>query len=151
MSDHLNFIHLFQYFSTRVLLFNCLIFINYVTYFRYGDCFRTNIFGNTQVFFSSKEAAKIILSNEGENFTKKYMKSIAELVGNHSVLCAPPEHHKMIRTRLANLFSTSSLSNFIKQFDELILQSLPTWEKKGTVVVLREALAVNLLLIDIIN
>ncbi|KAJ4714205.1 putative Cytochrome P450 [Melia azedarach] len=110
---------------------------------KYGDCFRTNIFGNTQVFFSSKEAAKIILSNEGENFTKKYMKSIAELVGNHSVLCAPPEHHKMIRTRLANLFSTSSLSNFIKQFDELILQSLPTWEKKGTVVVLREALAIT--------
>lgn len=112
---------------------------------RYGDCFRTNIFGTTNVFFSSTGAAKIILNNEGENFTKRYIKSVGEIVGDNSVLCASTQRHKLIRSRLANLFSLSSLSIFTKQFDQLVLENLSDWEHKAaTVVVLREALKVIL-------
>lgn len=112
---------------------------------RYGDCFRTNIFATTNVFFSSTGAAKIILNNEGENFTKRYIKSVGEIVGDNSVLCASTQRHKLIRSRLANLFSLSSLSIFTKQFDQLVLENLSDWEHKAaTVVVLREALKVIL-------
>ncbi|XP_038704164.1 abscisic acid 8'-hydroxylase 4 isoform X2 [Tripterygium wilfordii] len=110
---------------------------------RYGNCFKTRIFGETHVFLSSTESAKAILNNESGKFTKKYIKSIGELVGDRSLLCASPHHHKLIRGRLANLFSTSSVSGFIRQFDESIIKTLGEWENEGTVIVLDQALEIT--------
>ncbi|KAG6785755.1 hypothetical protein POTOM_007339 [Populus tomentosa] len=106
---------------------------------RYGNCFKTNILGLAQVFVSSTESAKIILNNESGKFTKRYIKSIAELVGDQSLLCASHGHHKLIRSCLTHLFSTSSISVFIKQFDELVVKSLSTWQDGDTIVVLDQA------------
>ncbi|XP_059460971.1 abscisic acid 8'-hydroxylase 2 isoform X2 [Corylus avellana] len=110
---------------------------------RYGSCFRTNLFGETHVFVSSTESAKAILNNDGGKFTKRYIKSIAELVGDQSLLCAAHQHHKLIRSRLANLFSTTSVSVIIKHFDELVVETLSRWEHRSTVVVLDEALEIT--------
>ncbi|GMN35578.1 hypothetical protein TIFTF001_005387 [Ficus carica] len=110
---------------------------------RYGNCFRTNIFGETHVFVSSTESAKAILNNESGKFTKRYIKSIAELVGHQSLLCASHQHHKLLRGRLSNLFSMPSLSLFIKQFDQLVVDNLSSWEHKTTVLVLDEALEIT--------
>ncbi|TXG59788.1 hypothetical protein EZV62_014361 [Acer yangbiense] len=111
---------------------------------RYGNCFKTNIFGQTHVFFSSTEAAKLILNTDSGKFTKRYLRSIAQLVGDQSLLCASPDHHKVIRHRLSNLFTTKSLSLFTKQFDELIITTLSGWDQDGgTVVVLKEALKIT--------
>ena len=109
---------------------------------RYGNCFKTNIFGETHVFVSSTESAKAILNNDMGKFTKRYIKSIAELVGNQSLLCASHNHHKLLRGRLVNLFSTNSISLLVKQFDELIISNLSSWDDRGTVIVLDEALKV---------
>ncbi|KAJ0087315.1 hypothetical protein Patl1_09187 [Pistacia atlantica] len=46
---------------------------------RYENCFKTNIFGKTNVFVSSTESAKVILNNDLGKFTKGYIRSIAEL------------------------------------------------------------------------
>eukprot|EP00257_Ricinus_communis_P000670 XP_002510423.2 abscisic acid 8'-hydroxylase 2 [Ricinus communis] len=110
---------------------------------RYGNCFKTSIFGQTHVFISSTESAKTILNNESGKFTKKYIKSIAELVGDQSLLCASHLHHKLIRSRLINLFSTTSLSLFIEQFDQLVITSLHSWKNMGTVIVLDQALKIT--------
>lgn len=110
-----------------------------VRHLRYGNCFRTNLFGETHVFVSSTESAKEILNNDLGRFTKRYIRSIAELVGDQSLLCANPQHHKLIRSRLANFFSTASTSVFIQQFDELVVETLGRWEHGSTVVVLHEA------------
>lgn len=109
---------------------------------RYGNCFRTKLFGETHVFVSSTESAKAILNNELGKFTKKYIRSIAELVGDQSLLCASHQQHKMIRGHLANLFSTTSISMFIKMVDELMVETLGGWEHGSTVVILDEALKV---------
>lgn len=96
------------------------------------------------MFVSSTDSAKAILSNIETvgNFTKKYMKSIVKLVGNQSLLCADQHHHKFLRSRLSNLFSAASISSFIKDFDELIIENLHSWEHKTTVMVLEESLKV---------
>ncbi|KAF3446348.1 hypothetical protein FNV43_RR11527 [Rhamnella rubrinervis] len=109
----------------------------------YGNCFRTNIFGETHVFVSRTQSAKTILNNELGNFTKRYIRSIAQLVGYRSLLCADHQHHKLIRSRFTNLFSTTSISLFIKHFDQLIVENLRSWEHKSTVVVLDEALQIT--------
>ncbi|KAA8528668.1 hypothetical protein F0562_036023 [Nyssa sinensis] len=110
---------------------------------RYGNCFKTNIFGETHVFVSSTESAKAILNTEMGKFTKRYIRSIAELVGDQSLLCASYHHHRLIRTRLLNLFTTASVSSFIRHFDQLVLKTLGCWEHRGTVVVLDEALKIT--------
>lgn len=109
---------------------------------RYGKCFRTNIFRETHVFVSSTESAKAILNNDSRNFTKRYIRSIAELVGDQSLLCASHQQHKLIRSRLINLFSVGSISSFTQQFDELIVNTLSGWDKRETVVILDQALKV---------
>ncbi|XP_058220777.1 abscisic acid 8'-hydroxylase 4 isoform X1 [Rhododendron vialii] len=110
---------------------------------RYGNCFKTNIFGETHVFVSSTESAKLILNNDLGRFTKRYIRSIAEVVGHQSLLCAAPQQHKHIRSRLANLFSTSSIAVFVEQFDQLVVSALSRWEHKGTIVILDEALKIT--------
>ncbi|XP_050366455.1 cytochrome P450 85A1 isoform X2 [Argentina anserina] len=104
---------------------------------------RTNIFGGTHVFVSSTNSAKAILNNDLGNFGKRYIKSIAELVGNQSLLCASHQHHKRLRGQLGSLFSTNSLSVFIEQFDQLIIAALKGWEHKGTVVIQDEAFKIT--------
>ncbi|PRQ27078.1 putative 3-epi-6-deoxocathasterone 23-monooxygenase [Rosa chinensis] len=110
---------------------------------RYGKCFKTNIFGGTHVFVSSTKSAKVILNNDSGKFGKRYIKSIAELVGNQSLLCASHQHHKLLRGQLGSLFSTNSLSVFIKQFDQLIVEALKGWEHQSTVVIQDEALKIT--------
>lgn len=89
---------------------------------------------------SSTVAAKTILSNECGKFTKKYIRSIAKLMGDHSILCAKSDqHHKLIRARLSCLFSTASLSLFTRQFDDLVVTSINGWEHRDSVVILDEA------------
>ncbi|MCD7458296.1 hypothetical protein HAX54_037796 [Datura stramonium] len=111
---------------------------------KYGNCFRTNIFGQTHVFISSTEAAKKILNNEAGNFTKRYIKSIAKLVGDQSLLCASQRQHKLIRSHLSTLFSTTSLSTMVRQFDELTVNNLSTWHEKSNIIILHEALKITL-------
>ncbi|KAL9312945.1 hypothetical protein ACSQ67_018397 [Phaseolus vulgaris] len=103
---------------------------------QYGKCFKTKLFGETHVFISSTDSAKVILNKEGK-FSKKYMKSIAELVGRDSLLCAAHQHHKLIRASLFSLFSTHSLSSFVQLFDSLLLQAITTW-KSGSVLVIQD-------------
>ncbi|XP_021852785.1 abscisic acid 8'-hydroxylase 4 isoform X2 [Spinacia oleracea] len=110
---------------------------------RYGNCFKTHIFGETHVFVSSTESAKEILSNDLGKFTKKYIRSIGEVIGSESLLCASHKSHKLIRRHLLDLFTSRSNADFTKQFDELVVKSLSKWEYKENVVILDEALKMS--------
>ncbi|GAU34952.1 hypothetical protein TSUD_312830 [Trifolium subterraneum] len=111
-----------------------------VRHLRYGNCFKTKLFGETHVFISSKESAKVILRNEGGKFSKKYMKSISEILGPDSLLCAAEQHHKLIRSRLFSLFSAHSLSYFVQLFDQLVIETTSTWTCGSLVIIQDEAL-----------
>lgn len=111
-------------------------------YYRYGSCFRTRLFGETHVFLSTTESARAVLNNESGMFTKQYIKSIAELVGDRSLLCASQHHHKILRSRLINLFSKKSTALMVRHFDELVVDALSGWEHRGTVVLLTDLLQV---------
>ncbi|KAI4344907.1 hypothetical protein L6164_012089 [Bauhinia variegata] len=110
---------------------------------RYGKCFKTKLFRETHVFISRTKSAKAILNNEVGKFSKRYIKSIAELVGPNSLLCAANGHHKMIRGRLSSFFSTSNLSSFVSQFDELVVEALNSWDTADIVVIQHEALKIT--------
>ncbi|KAF3498063.1 hypothetical protein DY000_02055126 [Brassica cretica] len=107
---------------------------------RYGSCFRTSLFGETHVFLSTTESARAVLNNESGMFTKRYIKSIAALVGDRSLLCASQHHHKILRSRFINLFSKKSTALMVRHFDELVVDALSGWEHRGTVVLLTDLL-----------
>ncbi|XP_020268316.1 abscisic acid 8'-hydroxylase 2 [Asparagus officinalis] len=109
----------------------------------YGNCFKTNIFGETHVFVSSIESAKAILGNESFDFSKRYMRSIAELLGGQSLLCASHEHHRLIRRRISNLFTLDSMISTIRIFDELTVKTFASWKEKESVSVLNDALKIT--------
>ncbi|KAI3968916.1 hypothetical protein MKW92_043408 [Papaver armeniacum] len=115
---------------------------------RHGKCFKTNIFGDTHVFMSgSTECAKAVLGSDFVNFNKRYLRSIAQLIGEHSLLLsATQEQHRFLRSSLGtNLGSTSFISSFIKQFDESIVNTLADWAQRETnvIVVFEEALKIT--------
>ncbi|KAH9624294.1 hypothetical protein KSS87_014022 [Heliosperma pusillum] len=112
--------------------------------YRYGKCFKTHIFGETHVFVSSTEAAKEILSNDLGRFTKKYMRSIGEVIGRESLLCASPQTHKLIRRELLDLFSSASVAEFIKHFDQIVVSTISDWAHRPKVMVLDDALEMTL-------
>ncbi|KAK9749047.1 hypothetical protein RND81_02G099000 [Saponaria officinalis] len=105
----------------------------------YGKCFKTHIFGETHVFVSSTKAAKEILSNDLGKFTKKYIRSIGEVIGSQSVLCASRQTHKLIRRQLLDLFSSNSISEFTNQFDPIVVSTISNWAYMPKVLVLDEA------------
>ncbi|KAI3989226.1 hypothetical protein MKX01_033262 [Papaver californicum] len=108
---------------------------------RHGKCFKTNIFGDTHVFMSgSTECAKAVLGSDFVNFNKRYLRSIAQLIGEHSLLLsATQEQHRFLRSSLGtDLGSKSFISSFIKQFDESVTNTLADWEKRETSVIVFE-------------
>ena len=109
---------------------------------RYGNCFKTNIFGETHVFVTSIESAKAILGGESTDFSKRYMRSIAELLGDQSLLCASHEQHRLIRRRISNLFTLDSMAATVRMFDELTVETLASWKQEESVSVLKDALKV---------
>lgn len=100
---------------------------------------------------ASVEAAKVVLGGDFVRFTKGYMRSIGELVGEQSLLCATQQHHRFIRHRLSELFTVDSISLFIKQFDQLTMVTLEEWDSKPHLIVLTDTLKVSCALISTIT
>ncbi|KAF2290789.1 hypothetical protein P3X46_029250 [Hevea brasiliensis] len=97
----------------------------------YGSCFKTRIFGKIHVFVPSPEGAKQILTNDFVDFNKGYVKSMADAVGEKSLLCVPHDSHKRIRRLLSDPFSMPSLSKFVQNFDQKLTQKLKKLEESG--------------------
>ncbi|KAG6480347.1 abscisic acid 8'-hydroxylase 4-like [Zingiber officinale] len=110
---------------------------------RYGECFRTKILGQIHVFVSSTEVARTIIGFESPDFSKRYIRSIAELLGEHSLLCASSEQHKLVRRHISSLFKLEAVDSAVKKFDELVLDTLRGWELKDSVIVLSDALKIT--------
>lgn len=103
---------------------------------RYGKWFKTRIFGKIHVFVPSTEGAKKIFTNDFADFNKGYVKSMADAVGQKSLLCVPHESHKRIRRLLSDPFSMPSLSKFVEKFDQMLSQRLKKLEECGKSFVL---------------
>lgn len=90
---------------------------------------------------SSFEASKMILGDESA-FTKTYIRSIVELLGENSVLCSSRDQHRIIRYHMSNLLHKDMLMTFIKLFDELTVEAQNKWTQKDSINVLEEAFKV---------
>ncbi|TVU18441.1 hypothetical protein EJB05_34542, partial [Eragrostis curvula] len=116
-----------------------------------GPCFRTSLFGHTHVFVSSPDAARaLLLSGDGDSssFSKRYVRTVAELLGSHSLLCASHARHRSLRRALAPLFfNPHATASLTATFDALTRSLIQSWssssQPSSTVVVLDAALGIT--------
>ncbi|KAI5319616.1 hypothetical protein L3X38_039324 [Prunus dulcis] len=97
----------------------------------HGKWFKTRIFGQIHVFVPSTEGARAIFSDDFAKFNKGYVKSMADCVGEKSLLRVPHEDHKRIRRLLSEPLSMNSLSTFVQKFDKVLCQELKKLEGGG--------------------
>ncbi|RLN30172.1 abscisic acid 8' [Panicum miliaceum] len=95
---------------------------------RHGPpCFRTALFGATHVFVSSPGAARSLLAAEPAGFSKRYVRTVADLLGEHSLLCASHAAHRSLRRAVAPLFNARATASFAAAFDALTLRLMRGW------------------------
>nr|AFK38360.1 unknown [Lotus japonicus] len=97
----------------------------------HGRWFKTRVFGKIHVFVPNPEGARTIFANDFVVFNQGYVKSIADAVGEKSLLCVPVESHKRIRRLLSEPFSMTSLSSFITKFDKMLCGRLQKLQESG--------------------
>jgi cytochrome P450 len=112
-------------------------------------CFRTSLFGRTHVFVSSPDAARALLAAaDSAAFSKRYVRTVADLLGEHSLLCASHERHRSLRRALAPLFfNAQTTASLAASFDALTVQAISGWSfspsSSSVVVVLDAALGIT--------
>ncbi|XP_062181530.1 abscisic acid 8'-hydroxylase 4-like isoform X2 [Phragmites australis] len=110
---------------------------------RYGPpCFSTTLFGHTHVFVSSPQAARSLLSAEADPaacFSKRYVRTVADLLGEHSLLCASHARHRSLRRVVAPLFNPQSTASFAATFDTLTRHLMRDWKSSASVAVVLDA------------
>uniref|UniRef100_A0ACD5THM0 Uncharacterized protein n=1 Tax=Avena sativa TaxID=4498 RepID=A0ACD5THM0_AVESA len=115
---------------------------------RYGACFRTTLFARTHVFLLSstaRAAVSRLLAADPPHFAKRYVRTVADLLGEHSLLCTSHHTHRRMRRAVAGLFASASTAAFVETFDRLLTARLllSTTGCKDRVVVLNVALDVT--------
>ncbi|XP_047043662.1 abscisic acid 8'-hydroxylase 4-like [Lolium rigidum] len=113
---------------------------------RYGACFRTSLFGRTHVFLLSakaRAAAACLLAADPPHFAKRYVRTVADLLGEHSLLCTSHDTHRRMRRAVAGLFASASTAAFAETFDRLTTDQLLATHFQDRVVVLDVALDVT--------
>ncbi|RCV16168.1 hypothetical protein SETIT_3G116300v2 [Setaria italica] len=119
---------------------------------RHGPpCFRTALFGATHVFVSSPAAARSLLAAEPAGFSKRYVRTVADLLGEHSLLCADHAAHRSLRRAVAPLFNARATASFTAAFDALTRGLMRDWlalatcrsPSSSSVVVLDAALGIT--------
>ncbi|KAL5231451.1 hypothetical protein ABZP36_030227 [Zizania latifolia] len=90
-------------------------------YLRHGGaCFRTALLGRVHVFVSaSVPSASDLLAAEPPHLGKRYARTVADLLGAHSILCCSHGQHRLARRALAALFAAPSTAAFAGAFDRL--------------------------------
>lgn len=98
---------------------------------RYGQWFKTRLFGNVHVYVPTVEGAKTVFSNDFVLFNKGYLKSMGDMVGKKSLLRVPHEIHGRMRRLLSDPFSMKSVSKFVPKFDRELCARLDRLERAG--------------------
>lgn len=96
---------------------------------RYGDIFRTHIFGQPTVIVSGAEANRFLLSNENRFFTATWPKSTRVLLGPGSLSMQGGEIHRSRRKLLAQAFAPRALASYVSTMAVTTRQYLQHWEQ----------------------
>eukprot|EP01018_Ginkgo_biloba_P033548 Gb_18760 [translate_table: standard] len=98
---------------------------------RYGNVFRTHVFGKPTIFSTDPEVNKFILQNEGKLFVTSYPSSIANLMGKQSLLLMRGNLHKRLHSLTMSFANSSVLKDHLMfDIERLVCLNLDAWKDR---------------------
>jgi len=98
---------------------------------RYGDIFKTRLFGQPTIFIKGTEANRFILTKENQNFVINWPASTRLLLGQNSLALQMGELHQKRRKLLAQAFMPRALSGYIAAMESITQRYLERWQAQG--------------------
>ncbi len=99
---------------------------------RYGDIFKTSLFGRPTIYLAGAEAVRFVLLNEDQYFVTSWPASTSTLLGPASLSTQKGSEHQQRRKLLAQAFQPRALASYIPTMVETTQRYLDRWEQQGT-------------------
>lgn len=98
---------------------------------RYGNLFKTHIFGHPTVISIDPEANRYILLNEGKGIVPGYPLAMRNIIGSKNIAAVHGSTHKYIRGSLLSLIGPPVVKDHLLQdVDRLMRSFLHNWDGK---------------------
>jgi retinoid hydroxylase len=98
---------------------------------RYGDIFKTNLFGQSTIFLKGAEGNQFILSNENGYFRVSWPPSVKALLGQLSLALQTGHEHISRRKLLAQAFQPRALSGYVEAMQSISDRYFERWLELG--------------------
>ncbi|XP_065851730.1 cholesterol 22-monohydroxylase CYP90B51 [Euphorbia lathyris] len=99
---------------------------------RYGNIYKSNLFGEPTVVSADPGLNRFILQNEGRLFECCYPKSIGGILGKWSMLVLVGDMHRDMRIISLNFLSHARLRNLLREVENQTLLVLNSWTDNST-------------------
>ncbi|WCJ24895.1 Cytochrome P450 superfamily protein [Euphorbia peplus] len=99
---------------------------------RYGNIYKSNLFGEATVVSADPGLNRFILQNEGRLFECCYPKSIGGILGKWSMLVLVGDLHRDMRIISLNFLSHARLRNLLTEVENQTLLVLNSWTHNST-------------------
>lgn len=97
---------------------------------RYGNIYKSNLFGEKTIVSSDAGLNKFILQNEGRLFECSYPRSIGGILGKWSMLVLVGDMHRDMRIISLNFLSNARLrTHLLREVEKHTLLVLSTWKE----------------------
>ncbi|MBK1990886.1 cytochrome P450 [Sphaerospermopsis aphanizomenoides BCCUSP55] len=98
---------------------------------KYGNVFKTNIFGSPTIMMIGAEANRFVFSGEHQNFAIKWPESVAVLLGTASLATQTGSIHQTRRKLLFQAFQPRALASYVPAMVEITNSYLQQWKNQG--------------------
>lgn len=99
---------------------------------KYGQLFRTHIFGSPTIILSGTEANRFLLGNENKYFAATWPKSTKTLLGSASLAVQTGDVHASRRRLIYQAFQPRSLASYIPTVETITAHYLERWQTAKT-------------------
>ncbi|KAH6830492.1 cytochrome P450 [Perilla frutescens var. hirtella] len=107
---------------------------------RYGNVFKSHLFGSPTVVSCDIELNTFILQNEESLFQSSYPKPVLDILGKLSMMLVSGDLHKKLRSVALSFINTSKSSPvFLSYVDKLSLSFIHSWRSKTQIHFFKEA------------
>ena len=100
---------------------------------KYGDIFKTHIFGRPTVVMTGAEANQFLFRNENKYVRSTWPKSTRTLLGSNSLAVQSGNIHTSRRKLLFQAFQPRALASYISTIEKITDSYLENWEKQGNI------------------
>ncbi|MFM7447708.1 MAG: cytochrome P450 [Leptolyngbyaceae cyanobacterium] len=99
---------------------------------KYGNIFKTHIFGRPTAILLGAEANRFILTNEHKYFAATWPKSTRILLGANSLAVRTGNFHTSRRKLMYQAFQPRALASYLPVIEQITTHYLEKWQQMGT-------------------